>query len=49
MNIDGLGEKIIEDLYNEGFITNIIDLYNIDKYKDELVNLTGYGTKKKII
>ena len=46
MNIDGLGEKIIEDLYNEGFITSIIDLYNIDNYKDELIKLTGYGTKK---
>ena len=46
MNIDGLGESIIEELYNEGFITSIIDLYNIDSYKDELINLNGYGIKK---
>ena len=46
MNIDGLGESIIEELYNEGFITSIIDLYNIDNYKDELINLNGYGSKK---
>lgn len=46
MNIDGLGEKVIEDLYNEGFIRDIVDLYNIDNYKDELINLTGYGIKK---
>ena len=46
MNIDGLGEKVIEDLYNEGFITSIIDIYNIDNYKDELINLNGYGEKK---
>lgn len=46
MNIDGMGERIIEQLYNEGFITNIVDIYNFDNYKDELINLDGYGTKK---
>ncbi len=46
MNIDGMGEAIIEDLYNEGFITSIIDLYNIDRYEEELINLEGYGKKK---
>ena len=46
MNIDGLGEKVIEDLYNEGFISSIIDLYNIESYQEELLKLVGYGTKK---
>lgn len=46
MNIDGLGERVIEDLYNAGFISSIVDLYNIDSYKDELINLEGYGIKK---
>lgn len=46
MNIDGLGESIIEDLYNENFITNITDIYDIDKYEEELMNLEGYGKKK---
>ena len=46
MNIDGMGESVIEDLYNENFIKDITDIYNIDNYKDELVNLTGYGKKK---
>lgn len=46
MNIDGMGESVIEDLYNEGFITTIVDIYNIDNYKDELINLEGYGVKK---
>ena len=41
MNIDGLGESIIEDLYNENFITNITDIY-----EEELMNLEGYGKKK---
>jgi len=46
MNIDGLGEKVIEDLYNEGFISSILDLYNIENYQEELLNLVGYGNKK---
>ena len=46
MNIDGMGESVIEDLYNEGFITDILGLYDIDKYKEELMNLEGYGSKK---
>ena len=46
MNIDGLGERVIEDLYNQGFVTSIEDLYNIDNYKNELINLEGYGNKK---
>lgn len=45
MNIDGLGEKIIEDLYNEGFLTTFEDFYHLDKYKDEIKNMEGYGEK----
>lgn len=46
MNIDGMGESVIEDLYNEGFIKDIADIYDIDKYKEELISLEGYGVKK---
>ncbi len=46
MNIDGMGESVIEDLYNEKFITDITDIYNINSYKDELIDLEGYGEKK---
>ena len=41
-----MGEAILEDLYNEGFITNITDIYDIDRYEEELINLEGYGKKK---
>ncbi len=46
MNIDGMGEAILEDLYNGGFITDITDIYDIDRYEEELINLEGYGKKK---
>jgi DNA ligase (NAD+) len=45
MNIEGLGEKIIEDFYNLGFIKKITDIYHLDKYKEELTELEGFGDK----
>jgi len=45
MNITGLGERIIEDFYNLGFIKNIVDIYNLKKYKEDLIELEGFGTK----
>ena len=45
MNIEGLGDKIIEDLYNYGYIKDISDIYILDKYKKELTELEGYGEK----
>ena len=46
MNIDGMGESVIEQLYNEGYIKSITDIYKFDEYKDELIELDGYGKKK---
>ena len=45
MNINGFGERIIEDMYNLGFIKTIPDFYRLDKYKNELMLLEGYGEK----
>ena len=46
MNIDGLGDEIIEDFYNEGFIKNIPDFYHLVDYKENIIDLEGYGNKK---
>lgn len=46
MNIDGLGDEILEDFYNEGFIRTIPDFYNLSKYKENIIELEGYGNKK---
>jgi len=46
MNIDGLGDEIIEDFYNEGFIKSIPDFYNLKKFQDNIIDLEGYGLKK---
>lgn len=45
MNIDGLGERIIEDFYNMGFIKDISDIYRLDNHKEELMELEGFGEK----
>ena len=45
MNIEGFGERIIEDFYNEGYLKRIIDFYNLYKYKDELMTMEGFGEK----
>ncbi len=45
MNIDGLGERIIEDFYNLKYIEKIPDIYKLARYHDELTELEGYGEK----
>lgn len=45
MNIDGLGDAIVEDLYNLGYIKTIPDIYELDRYVDELKLLEGFGEK----
>ena len=45
MNIDGLGERIIEDFYNFGYVKNIPGIYNLYKHKEELMELEGFGEK----
>lgn len=45
MNITGFGESIIEDFYNRGYLKSVIDFYHLDKYRDELMELEGFGNK----
>ena len=45
MNIDGLGEQIVEDFYNMGLIKDIPDIYNLSKDKEDLIELEGFGNK----
>ena len=45
MNIDGLGDRIIEDFYNFHFISNLADIYSLKQYEKDLVRLEGFGDK----
>ncbi len=43
MNIEGLGEEIVEELYNLGFVKRIPDFYSLKDKKDQLLEFDGYG------
>ena len=48
MNIEGFGDNITEDFYNMRYLKEVYDYYNLDKYKDELMCLEGFGEKSII-
>ncbi|EDS76628.1 NAD-dependent DNA ligase LigA [Clostridium botulinum] len=45
MNIDGLSEKTIEKFVNLGYLKDIDDIYKLEQYKEEIINIDGFGTK----
>jgi DNA ligase (NAD+) len=45
MNIEGLGDRIVEDFYNFGYIGTIADIYCLRQHEKELIRLEGYGDK----
>ncbi len=44
MDIDGLGEKIVEALYHDKKITSVLDLFSLTK--EELLEVEGFKDKK---
>lgn len=50
MNIEGLGERQIQIFFEKGWVKDIPDLYTLNKYKDTILELDGFGEKSvKII
>jgi DNA ligase (NAD+) len=45
MNIDGFGDRVMEDFYNFGFIGNFADIYSLSQHEKDLIRLEGYGDK----
>ncbi len=45
MNIEGLGEKVMEDFFNFGFIKEVSDIYLLQSHREDLTRLEGYGEK----
>lgn len=45
MNIEGFGERIVEDFYNMGFLKSISDYYKLYEHKELLMELEGFGEK----
>lgn len=45
MNILGLGDRIMEDFFNYGYIKKFSDIYKLSNHKEEITLLEGYGSK----
>ena len=45
MNIEGLGIRIIEQFYNDGFLNSIKDIYLLKNRREELIVKEGFGVK----
>lgn len=45
MDIENMGEKVVEEFFNEGFISSIDSIYNIKAYRDEILNREGWQVK----
>lgn len=45
MNIEGLSEATLEKFVDMGFIQEYADLYHLDRYKDQIVEMEGFGEK----
>ena len=45
MDIEGLGEKVAEQFFNQGFIRSIKDIYDLSQYRDDIISLDGWKDK----
>ncbi|WP_300800089.1 helix-hairpin-helix domain-containing protein [uncultured Acetatifactor sp.] len=45
MNIDGLSEATLEKFIDMGFIQEFADLFHLDRYRERIVEMEGFGEK----
>jgi len=45
MNIDGVSEETLEKFAARGFIADFSDLYHLERYREEIVSMPGFGEK----
>lgn len=45
MNIDGLSEATLEKFVDMGFIHEFADLFHLDRYREQIVEMEGFGEK----
>lgn len=45
MNIDGLSEATLEKFLAKGFLHTYADLFHLDRYREEIVEMEGFGEK----
>lgn len=45
MNLDGMSEATIEKFINHGMIQELADLFRLERYRDQIVEMDGFGEK----
>ncbi len=45
MNIDGLSEMTLEKFIASGFVREYADLFHLDRYREEIVQIEGFGER----
>lgn len=45
MDIEGMGEKVVEQFFNQGFFHNIDEIYDLMDHRDEIISLDGWKEK----
>lgn len=45
LNIDGMSEATLEKFIAKGFLHEFSDLYYLDRYKEEIISMEGFGIK----
>lgn len=45
LNIDGLSEATLEKFIARGFLHEFADIYEIEKYREQIVDMEGFGAK----
>lgn len=45
MDIEGMGEKVCEQFFNQGFFKDISEIYLLSLHRDEIISLDGWQSK----
>lgn len=45
MNIDGLSDATLEKFISNGFLKKLPDIFHLEQYRDEIVQMEGFGEK----
>lgn len=45
MDIEGLGERVAEQFFNQGFFRNVKEIYTLVDHRDEIISLDGWQSK----
>ncbi len=45
LNIEGLSEQTLEKFIDRGFVKEYADLFHLDRHRDEIVDMEGFGEK----